>query len=148
MRFIEKEIGKIDYQALKQILTQGAETVECNFYLAETGKAAQKQFIAKLREIGFNIFLFPIVSQIGGIQKTKGDDVQIAIDAVSALPGDRVILCGGGDGDFAPVVNRLKEMGVDFTVVAYENNLARNLKNAAGENLIYLSSIADRIRLV
>ena len=143
MRFIEKEFGNIDYQILKDKLTQGATKVKCNFYVAETGKPGQKEFITELKNIGFKIFFFPIVNYAGGIQKTKGDDVQIAIDAVNAVPGDRVILCGGGDSDFFPVVNRLKDKGINFTVVAHQSTLGNRLKRAAGQNLIYFSAIAN-----
>ena len=147
MRFISKEVGKIDYLALREVLTAGAERVKCKFYLGDAGNQSQRQFITALERVGFEVLLFPIVNRDGGKQQTKGDDVQIAIDAVNVAPGDRVILCGGGDGDFVPVVHRLKEMGVGFTVVACEGNLAKDLKDVAGENLIYLSSIIDRIRL-
>jgi uncharacterized LabA/DUF88 family protein len=146
MRFIEKEFGNIDYQILKQQLTQGATKVKCNFYIAETGKPAQKEFVTELKKIGFKIFFFPIVNLAGGVQKTKGDDVQIAIDAVNAAPGDRVILCGGGDSDFFPVVDRLKAKGIDFTVVAHKKTIGDRLRCAAGKNLIYFSAI-DGIKL-
>lgn len=146
MRFIEKEIGSIDYQVLKQTLTQGAKRVKCKFYLAQTGKPAQQEFINELKKIGFKIFLFPLINLAGGVQKTKGDDVQIAIDAVSALPGDRVILCGGGDSDFFPAIDCLKAKGIDFTVVAYKPTLGDRLRRSAGENLIYFSEI-DGIKL-
>jgi uncharacterized LabA/DUF88 family protein len=146
MRFIEKEFGNIDYQILKDKLTQGATKVKCNFYLSQTGKPAQKEFVTELKKIGFKIFFFPIVNYTDGTQKTKGDDVQIAIDAVNAAPGDRVIICGGGDSDFFPVVNQLKAKGIDFTIVAHKKTLGDRLRRAAGKNLIYFSAI-DGIKL-
>lgn len=144
MRFIEQEIGRIDYRELREVLTKGAKQVKCKFYLADTKKPAQKQFIAALEKIGFEVLLFPLVNYAGGVQRTKGDDVQMAIDAVNVQPGDRVILCGGGDGDFVPVVNRLKQMGIDFTVVAYQQNLSSHLKRVAGQNLMYLTTAGNR----
>ncbi|PSB44265.1 hypothetical protein C7B77_25740 [Chamaesiphon polymorphus CCALA 037] len=141
MYFVEKELGKLDYQLIRKTLTQGANKVKCKFYLADTGSQSQKHFIAYLNQIGFEVLLFPMVDIGGGKYKTKGDDVQIAIDAVAAAPGDRVILCGGGDADFFPVVNRLKDKGIDFTVVAHLKTTGKALKQAAGSNLIDLSHI-------
>lgn len=141
MYFIEKELGKLDYQAIRKALTQGARKVKCKFYLADTGSRSQNNFIAYLKQIGFEVLLFPIVDIGGGEYKTKGDDVQIAIDAVEAAPGDRVILCGGGDADFFPVVNRLKDKGIDFSVVAHLKTTGKALRRAAGSNLIDLSHI-------
>jgi uncharacterized LabA/DUF88 family protein len=141
MRFVAQDMGKVDYQALRQVLTQGANKVSAKFYLADVGSYGQKQFITYLEKCGFEVLLFPVVDIGGGQYKTKGDDVNIAIDAVNVSPGDRVILCGGGDADFFPVVNRLKEMGVDFTVVAYLKTTGQALKEAAAGNLVYLETI-------
>jgi uncharacterized LabA/DUF88 family protein len=144
MRFIRAEIGKvIDYQALRDVLTQGADRVSCKFYLGDAKNKAQQQFITYLEKNGFEVFLFPIINTEGGQQKTKGDDVQIAIDAVNVAPGDRVILCGGGDADFFPVVNRLKAKGIDFTVVAYLKTTGKALKRAAGKNIVDLADILN-----
>jgi uncharacterized LabA/DUF88 family protein len=141
MRFVAQDLGKVDYQALRQVLTQGANKVSAKFYLADVRSYGQKQFITYLEKSGFEVLLFPVVDIGGGEYKTKGDDVNIAIDAVNVSPGDRVILCGGGDADFFPVVNRLKEMGIDFTVVAYLKTTGQALKQAAAGNLVYLETI-------
>ncbi len=143
MRFITKEIGNIDYAALRNILTAGAKEVRSRFYLGDAKTTGQIQFIKALEQKGFDVIRFPIINlkDEEHKQKTKGDDVQIAIDAVSALPGDRVILCGGGDSDFFPVIDRLKAKGIDFTVVAHQPNLGDRLKRSAGKNLIYFSAI-------
>ena len=111
------------------------------FYLADVGTKGQKQFISYLKKIGFEVLLFPVIDIGGGKYKTKGDDVQIAIDAVNVTSGDRVILVCGGDSDFFPVVDRLKEMEIDFTVVAYLKNSGAALKKAAGENLVDLAAV-------
>jgi uncharacterized LabA/DUF88 family protein len=136
--FVTKEIGKIYYQKLYE-LTKDARQVNCKIYLADTKKAAQNYFVAALEQIGFEVLRFPIAI-CGGVPKTKGDDVQIALDAARAQPGDRVILCAW-DGDFVPVINDLKARGIDFTLVAYQPYLAKSLKQAADGNLIYLSDI-------
>ena len=148
MRFITKEIGNIDYAALRNILTAGAKEVKSKFYLGDAKTTGQIQFIKALENRGFDVIRFPIINlqDEEHKQKTKGDDVQIAIDAVSALPGDRVILCGGGDSDFFPVIDRLKAKGIDFTVVAHQSTLGDRLRRSAGKNIIYFSAI-DGIKL-
>ena len=47
----------------------------------------------------------------------------------------------GGDSDFFPVVDRLKEMEIDFTVVAYLKNTGAALKEAAGDRLVDLAAV-------
>jgi hypothetical protein len=95
----------------------------------------------KLEKIGFEVILFPIIDIGGGKYKVKGDDVQISIDAVNVVSGDRVILCCGGVSDYFPVVNRLTEMEIDFTVVAYLKNTGAALKEAAGDRLVDLAAV-------
>jgi uncharacterized LabA/DUF88 family protein len=141
MRYVVQDIGKIDYKSLRDKFTQGAAKVSSKFYLADVGTYGQQQFITYLEKNGFEVLLFPVVDIGGGEYKTKGDNVQIAIDAVNVSPGDRVILCGGGDADFFPVVNRLKEMEIDFTVVAYLKTTGAALKQAAGEHLVDLEAV-------
>jgi uncharacterized LabA/DUF88 family protein len=139
--YVVQELGLINYQALLAKFTQGAANVSAKFYLADVGTKGQKQFIKYLNKIGFEVLLFPVIDIGGGEYKTKGDDVQISIDAVNVAPGDRVILVCGGDSDFFPVVNRLKEMEIDLTVVAYLKNTGAALKEAAGDRLIDLAAV-------
>jgi uncharacterized LabA/DUF88 family protein/uncharacterized protein YdcH (DUF465 family) len=142
MHFIAKKIGNISYLNLRQALTKDAKNVICKIYLSDTKKTGQQGFIDKLKEIGFDVILFPLTTLSTGVQKTKGDDVQLAIDATSVRSGDRVILCAQ-DGDFSPVIDRLKQMNVDFTVVAHKPFLSSHLKKAAGENIVYLTDLPD-----
>jgi uncharacterized LabA/DUF88 family protein len=141
LRYVVQELGLINYQALLAKFTQGAANVNAKFYLADVGTKGQKQFISYLEKIGFEVLLFPVIDIGGGQYKTKGDDVQIAIDAVNVAAGDRVILVCGGDSDFFPVVNRLEEMEIDFTVVAYLKNTGAALKEAAGDRLVDLATV-------
>ena len=139
--YVVRELGLINYQALLGKLTQGAANVNAKFYLADVGTKGQKQFIKYLNKVGFEVILFPVIDIGGGEYKVKGDDVQISIDAVNVAPGDRVVLVCGGDSDFFPVVNRLEEMEIDFTVVAYLKNTGTALKEAAGDRLVDLAAV-------
>lgn len=139
--YVVQELGLINYKALLAKFTQGAANVNAKFYLADVGTKGQKQFISYLKKIGFEVLLFPVIDIGGGEYKVKGDDVQISIDAVNVAPGDKVILCCGGDADFFPVVCRLKEMEINFSVVAYLKNTGAALKEAAGEHLVDLAAV-------
>jgi type II secretory pathway pseudopilin PulG len=139
--YVVQDLGLINYQALLAKFTEGAADVNAKFYLADLNTDGQKRFISYLEKIGFEVILFPIIDIGGGEYKVKGDDVQISIDAVNVASGDRVILCCGGDSDYFPVVNRLTEMEIDFTVVAYLKNTGAALKEAAGDRLVDLAAV-------
>ena len=143
LRFVEKQLGKeIDYQALRAALTQGAEKVESRFYIGDAKSSKHKRLVKHLRELEFEVSVFPIINVGAGKITTKGDDVAMALDAIKNVsPGDTVVLVLGGDGDFAPVIRTLREMKVNFTVASYLKTTSWVLKREAGENLIDLKSL-------
>ena len=144
LRFVEKQLGiEIDYQALRAALTQGAEKVESRFYIGDAKSSKHKRLVKHLRDdLEFIVSLFPIVN-VGKKITTKGDDVAMAIDTIGNVsPGDTVVLVLGGDGDFAPVIRHLKEMGINFRVASYLPTTSWLLKRELGKNdLVDLKSL-------
>jgi uncharacterized LabA/DUF88 family protein len=143
IRFVEKGLGtEIDHQALRAALTQGTERVESRFYIGDAKSSKHKRLVKYLRELEFEVSLFPIVN-VGKKISTKGDDVAMALDAVkNASPGDTVVLVLGGDGDFAPVIRTLKQMKVNVIVASYLPTTSWILKKEVGtKNLIDLKSL-------
>jgi uncharacterized LabA/DUF88 family protein len=143
IRFVEKNLGtEIDHQALRAALTQGAERVESRFYIGDAKSSKHKRLVKYLRELEFEVSLFPIVN-VGKKISTKGDDVAMALDAVkNASPGDTVILVLGGDGDFAPVIRALRGMKVNVVVASYLQTTSWILKKEVGtKNLVDLRSL-------
>jgi uncharacterized LabA/DUF88 family protein len=144
IRFVEKGLGiEIDHQALRAALTQGAERVESSrFYIGDAKSSKHKRLVKHLRELEFEVSLFPIVNVGAGKVTTKGDDVAMALDAVTnVVAGDTVVLVLGGDGDFAPVIRALRQMNVNVTVASYIKTTSWVLKKAAGKDLVDLKSL-------
>jgi len=53
-----------------------------------------------------------------------------------------------GDGDFVPVVKKVKEMGKKVEVWAFRYSLANTLKGELGqENIYYLDDILSKIEM-
>jgi uncharacterized LabA/DUF88 family protein len=143
LRFVEKQLGKeINYQALRAALTHGAEKVESRFYIGDAKSSKHKRLVKHLRELEFEVSLFPIINVGAGKITTKGDDVAMALDAVkNASPGDTVVLVLGGDGDFAPVIRTLKGMQVNVIVASYIKTTSWVLKKEAGKDLVDLKAL-------
>jgi uncharacterized LabA/DUF88 family protein len=141
-RFVEKDLGiEIDYEALRASLTQGADNVESRFYIGNANSSKHKRQVKNLRNLQFEVLLFPIIN-VGSKITVKGDDVKMALDAtLNVSPGDSVVLVLGGDGDFVPVIETLKTKNINFTVVSYLKNTSHLLKQVAGNNLVDLKSI-------
>ncbi|PSJ21072.1 nuclease [Halomonas sp. ND22Bw] len=112
----------VDYNALWARATEGRRVGRALAYAIDRGDEKQRQFQNILRAIGFEVKLKPFIRRADG--SAKGDwDVGITLDAIDhASEADLVVLISG-DGDFAPLVDRLRErFGVEvevFGVPAY-----------------------------
>ncbi|GEK74348.1 MULTISPECIES: LabA-like NYN domain-containing protein [Halomonas] len=112
----------VDYNALWARATEGRRVSRAIAYAIDRGDEKQRQFQNILRAIGFEVKLKPFIRRADG--SAKGDwDVGITLDAIDhAVDADVVVLISG-DGDFAPLVDRLRErFGIEvevFGVPAY-----------------------------
>ena len=138
-----KEMGiKPDYKALLVELTP--ETGKTQIKLYDGAFPNQKHKYTQLKNLGYQVFTFPIIRRGKDKFKTVGDDVQLAIDMVKDVkPGDRVILITG-DGDLFPAVKEIKQRNVRVTVIAKSSAINHNLRNLADE-FISLDSIKYEI---
>jgi uncharacterized LabA/DUF88 family protein len=97
-----------DYNEFWAKVTKGREVVGAFAYATDRGDEKQAQFQNILRAIGFTVLLKPVLKRLDG--STKADwDVGIALDVYEAAPHcDRIVL-GSGDGDFAILLERIRE---------------------------------------
>ncbi|MFT4590833.1 MAG: uncharacterized LabA/DUF88 family protein [Gammaproteobacteria bacterium] len=97
-----------DYNAFWARVTEGNELVGAYAYATDRGDEKQQQFQNILRAIGFTVLLKPVVKRADG--STKADwDVGIALDVYEAASQcDKVVLLSG-DGDFAILLERIRE---------------------------------------
>jgi uncharacterized LabA/DUF88 family protein len=97
-----------DYNAFWAGITTGREVVSAYAYATDRGDEKQQQFQNILRAIGFTVLLKPFVERADGSSKADWD-VGIALDVYEAAPHcDRVVLASG-DGDFAILLERIKQ---------------------------------------
>jgi uncharacterized LabA/DUF88 family protein len=142
MKFVAQDLGKaISYHGLRNAATQGANKINSKIYLSDVGSNGQRNFITYLESHDFEVSLFPMINIGEGRMKVKGDDVALLIDATNVSFGDKVVLCIGGDADYVPVINRLRKMEIEFTIISYIKTTSKLLVEAAGSNLIDLQTI-------
>ena len=60
-------------------------------------------------------------------------DVGMAVDIIDAKFDFDTVVIGTNDGDFIPVINKLKEYGVRVEIMAYEKHYNKYLKNTANK---------------
>ena len=80
----------------------------------------------------------------------KKIDIKIAIDIISLAyenAYDTAVLVSG-DGDFIPVVKKVKELGRDFELWAFRYSLAKALREELEQrNIYYLDDILSTIKM-
>ena len=97
-----------DYNAFWREATTDRNIVAAFAYAIDRGDEKQRQFQHILKAIGFSVKLKPYIQRQDG--SAKGDwDVGITIDIMDFSPKvDRVVLLSG-DGDFAILMDKIKQ---------------------------------------
>ncbi|WP_275288261.1 NYN domain-containing protein [Halomonas elongata] len=106
----------VDYNALWARATEGRQVSRAIAYAVDRGDAKQRQFQNILRAIGFEVRLKPFIQRADG--SAKGDwDVGITLDAIEHAAEADVVVLASGDGDFALLVDKLRQdHGVEVDV--------------------------------
>jgi len=96
-----------NYRQLWQTISEQGDIVHAYAYAIDRGDVSQQKFQSALQHIGFTVKLKPFIQRRDG--SAKGDwDVGITIDVLrAAAEVDEVILLSG-DGDFAILLEELR----------------------------------------
>lgn len=97
-----------DYNAFWAQATRGRHVTRAIAYAIDRGDEKQRQFQNILRAIGFEVRLKPFIQRADG--SAKGDwDVGITLDAMIHAEEAEVVVLASGDGDFALLVDHLRQ---------------------------------------
>lgn len=120
-----------DYRAFWRRATRDRQVVQALAYAIDRGDSQQRQFQGILRGIGFDVQLKPYIQRADG--SSKGDwDVGITLDVMDFAASVDVVILVTGDGDFAPLVERIRSRyGVRVEVYGVEALTAQSLMRAA-----------------
>lgn len=120
-----------NYAALWADISRHGQIVEAYAYAIERGDAKQQQFQQILRNLGFIVKLKPYIQRSDG--SAKGDwDVGITIDVLDAAPRVDEVVLASGDGDFAILLDKIKDSyGVEAVAYGVPGLTAQALVRAA-----------------
>ena len=143
---------KVDYEKLKNVITRNRELQDIFLYegvVYPMSPEKKKWYNGLKKKSGYIIKAsFDKIAPSGAIEKKV--DIQIAIDIISLAyenSYDTVVLVSG-DGDFIPVVKKIKELDKDVEVWAFRYSMANMLKEELGqENIYYIDDILDEIKM-
>lgn len=122
---------QFNYRQLWQQISAQGTIVAANAYAIERNDDGQRKFQDALREIGFTVKLKPFIKRRDGT--AKGDwDVGITIDMMEAAPKVDILVLLSGDGDFAMLLEKVRDAyGVTTEVYSVQPLTANALIHAA-----------------
>ncbi len=143
---------KADYEKLKNIITQGRKLNGIFLYegvIYPMSPEKKKWYKDLSNKSGYVIKAsFDKISFNDAIEKKI--DIKIAIDIVSLAyenAYDTAVLVSG-DGDFVPVVKKVKKLNKKVELWAFRYSLANTLKGEVEqENIYYLDDILSKIKM-
>jgi uncharacterized LabA/DUF88 family protein len=106
------------------------QCVQCVAYVVDNGQEGFGRFAAALRAMGFSVKVKKPSERPDGSVKADWD-MGLAMDIIEAWPKLDTILLASGDGDFVPLVRRLKKWRRRVEVAAFDSATHPELKRTA-----------------
>ena len=143
---------KVDYEKMKNFIVRGRELESIFLYegvVYPISPEKKKWYKGLSNRSGYVIKAsFNKIASNGVVEKKV--DIRIAINIVSLAyenAYDTAVLVSG-DGDFVPVVKKVKELDKIMEVWAFKYSLANTLKEELGqENIYYFEDILSQIKM-
>ncbi|MFX1558785.1 MAG: NYN domain-containing protein [Promethearchaeota archaeon] len=143
---------KVNYEKLKGVITKERKLVDIFLYegvVYPISPEKKKWYEDLSYKSGYHIKVsFDKITFNEAIEKKI--DIQIAVDIISLAyenKFDTAVLVSG-DGDFVPVVQKLKDLSKNVEIWAFRYSLANALKLIVDkENIFYLDDILSKIKL-
>ena len=143
---------KVDYEKLKNILSQNRQLNNIFLYegVVYPMSPEKKRWYEELSNRSGYVIKASFDKITSYVATEKKVDINIAIDIISFAyesTYDTAVLVSG-DGDFVPVIKKLKELEKNVEVWAFRYSLANALcEELEQENIYYLDDILSKIRI-
>jgi uncharacterized LabA/DUF88 family protein len=143
---------KADYEKLKSVLLGDRTLIDIFLYegIVYPMSNKKKKWYNDLKNNSNYVIKASFDKRVSRKTFEKKVDVRIAIDMVSLAyedAYDRAILVSG-DGDFLPVIRKVKELNKEVEVWAFRYSLAYIIKEELGEDQIYyLDDVLNKIKM-
>jgi uncharacterized LabA/DUF88 family protein len=123
----------IDYRKLLVDLTGDRSLVRAYAYTGiDPDNETQKAFQQFLRDAGYKVVAKEIRRFADGGMKANLD-IELVVDLIRLAPRLDAAVIVSGDGDFAPAIRAVQEMGVRVEVAGFRRNTSTDLLEVADE---------------
>ncbi len=144
----------IDFRLIHQMFTDNREKAGAYYFTASppAGDPVKidkyRRFRTALINIGFNVVdkeVRVLQDAATGQVKIKGNlDIELVFRMLTSIASYDEVVLMGGDADYIPIVNHLRNSGKTVTIVGRRQSVSTDLINSANR-FIDLNSIRQRI---
>ena len=117
---------RVNFAGILESAVEGRHLVRAIAYVITTESGEEKGFFEALENMGIETKTKDLQIFFGGAKKADWD-VGIAIDAIRLASKLDTVVLASGDGDFIPLVEYLKNMGVHVEVLSFVKSSSSNL---------------------
>lgn len=142
---INRVNSAIDYQEFIRFLKDkfGKET-QVHFYGANNIiDRKQAIFYEVLKRNGYRLHLEELIKRDGAFI-SKGLEVALAVDVMQSLPLLKKFILVSGDGDFLPLLKRVKKAGVEVSLIGLPFTVGFLMHRVVGGNFINLGKYSGK----
>ena len=141
---------QISYERLKSYFEKECSVGKIFVYTAtDVNRPSQEKFLSMLRRSGYILRTKPVkrIRLEPGVYQWKGNlDIELTMDIVDHLADFETMILLSGDGDFAPIVDRVKSKKKHVIVMSTKDHVARELLERA--KFINLKKLRGDIELI
>ena len=151
--YTQRTLGwRISYEKLKQYFKDECKETLGNIFVytaTDSERPQQNKFLDMLEINGYIVRTKEVkrIRVTKGVYEWKGDfDVELTMDAMDNIQEFDTVVLLSGDSDFAPIINRMKEIGKKVIVMSSKNHVSRELIKLS-DKYINLKKLRDKIEL-
>ena len=123
---------RVNFKELLMAAVGERQLVRAFAYVVRTKTGEEKPFFEALTKLGIEMRVKDLQEYYGGMKKADWD-VGLAVDAIKTSEIVDVVIVASGDGDYAPLVEYLKNQGRRVEVMAFGRSASAKLKESADE---------------
>jgi uncharacterized protein (TIGR00288 family) len=134
--------SRVNFGAVIKEAVAGRQLIRAVAYVITTESGEEKNFFDALEKMGIETKTKDLQIFFGGTKKADWD-VGLAVDAIRLASKIDAVVIVSGDGDFVPLVEYLKHLGVQVEVISFGKSTSAKLKEAA-DDFVDLCEIPDK----
>jgi len=122
--------SRVNFGNVVKDAVAGRSLVRALAYVITTESGDEKNFFQALEKMGIEIKTKELQTFVDGSKKADWD-VAIAVDAIRIANRVDAVVIVSGDGDFVPLAQHLKQMGVQVEIVCFAQSASSKLLEEA-----------------